>query len=70
MSDGIPTRPLCTGVRVDRGGLPRHTMREQFYNREPMLVEQLWNAIAQAESGTDFQPTIRPSASPTGLGRP
>jgi hypothetical protein len=52
--------PLSFNRRVDRGGLPVHSMRDQFYNRECMLVEQLWGAIAQAASGSDVQPTIRP----------
>ena len=52
--------PLSFGAPVDRSGLPRYSMREQFYNREPMLVEQLWPAIGMARSGSDIQPTVRP----------
>jgi hypothetical protein len=52
--------PLAIDGGVDRGGLPRYSMRDQFYNREPMLVEQLWGALAAARSGSDLQPTVRP----------
>ncbi|MCM8769029.1 MAG: hypothetical protein NC911_05050 [Candidatus Omnitrophica bacterium] len=58
-SDYLPW--LLTGPVPERGKFPHYNLREQFYDPEKMLWEQLWTALAVLRGKSDAVPSVRVS---------
>lgn len=56
-SDYIPI--LIGGKLPERDKYPCYNFKEQFFDKEKMLVEQLWEVIAQARGRSDAQLCLR-----------
>lgn len=56
-ADYIPI--LISGKLPERDKYPTYNMKEQFFDKEKMWVEQLWSLIAQARGQSDAQLCLR-----------
>jgi len=58
----FPHGGLLGGVEVTEFDLfPHYDLKEQFYHKEKMLVEYIWELIARARCKSDAQLSIRPN---------
>ncbi|MGQ9629707.1 MAG: uroporphyrinogen decarboxylase family protein [bacterium] len=51
--------PIFKTESVDRDEFPRYTLKEQFYDKEKMAYEHLWNLISVCRGGSDMQLMVR-----------
>lgn len=50
---------LSAGSLPERQNFPRYNMKEQFYDKEKMLIEHLWVLIVQCRANSDGQLSVR-----------
>ena len=55
--DFIPI--ILSGAVLERDSFPRYDMREEFFDKKKMLIEQLWQALAMNRGESDSQISIR-----------
>ncbi len=58
----FPHGTLAGGVEIPEFDLfPRYNLKKQFYDKEKMLTEYLWDLIATARCKSDAQLSVRPN---------
>ena len=50
---------ILNGIIPERDKFPQYNMYEQFFEKEKMLIEQLWSALAMVRGKSDSQISIR-----------
>lgn len=50
---------ILEGIIPERYSFTQYNMGEQFFDKEKMLIEQLWSALAMARGASDSQISIR-----------
>jgi len=50
---------VISGKVPERQNFPRYNLKEQFYNKDKMFIENLWQLIAQSRGNSDAQLSMR-----------